>query len=88
MDTFKNKRYGQFNYISRYTGVPYYYDTQAKKDVYGTGKPMLKNTAWVAHKVDQEDTLDSLALKYYNDPTYWWIIAYRPILLWNISIIS
>lgn len=22
------------------------------------------------------DTLDSLALNYYNNPTYWWAIAY------------
>ena len=24
----------------------------------------------------EEDNLDYLALKYYNNPTYWWIIAY------------
>ncbi len=75
MDTFKNKRYGQFNYTSRYTGIPYYYDTQAKRDVYGIVKPMLKKTAWVAHEVKQDDNLDALALTYYNNPTLWWVIA-------------
>lgn len=76
MDKFKNKRYGQYNYTSRYTGIPYYYDTEAKRDVYGLSKPMIKKSAWVAHKVRSEDTLDSLALKYYNNPTFWWIIAF------------
>ena len=75
MDKLKNRRYGNFNYISRYTGVPYYYDTESKKDIYGLIKPMLKNSAWVAHKVKPGDNLDALALKYYNNPTYWWIIA-------------
>ena len=76
MDTLKNKRYNNFTYVSRYTGIPYYYDTQAQRDVYGLIKPMLKKTAWVAHKVEQEDSFDSLALKYYNNPTYWWVIAF------------
>ena len=76
MDTLKNKRYKDFDYTCRYTGIPYYYDTIAQKDVYGIVKPMLKKSAWVAHKVVQGDNLDALALKYYNNPTYWWIIAF------------
>jgi hypothetical protein len=42
----------------------------------GIGKNMLKNAPWAAHKVTSTDTLDKLALTYYNNPTYWWIIAY------------
>jgi len=76
MDTIKNKRYAKYDYTSRYTGIPYYYHTKDKKDFYGLSKNMLKDTAWVAHKVKQDDTLDKLALSYYNNPTYWWIIAY------------
>ena len=76
MDILKNKRYESYDYTSRYTGVPYYYNTEDQKDIYGIGSNLYKNTAWVAHKVKQEDTLDSLALHYYNNPTYWWIIAY------------
>jgi hypothetical protein len=37
---------------------------------------MLKNVPWVAHKVVSTDTLDKLALTYYNNPSYWWVIAY------------
>ena len=76
MDILKNKKFAQFGYTSRYTGVPYYYDTIREKEIYGIGNPMTKNISWVAHKVSQEDTLDSLALKYYNNPTFWLIIAY------------
>lgn len=76
MDTFTKKRYATFNYTSRYAGMPYYYDTKAQKDVFGIVKPMIKNSTWFAHKVIQGDTLDSLALKYYNNPTLWWVIAY------------
>lgn len=76
MDILTTKNYAKYGYICRYTGVPYYFDTAHDREVYGIGTPMLKTTAWVAHKVQQEDTLDSLALKYYNNPTLWWLIAY------------
>ncbi len=76
MDTLKNKRYASYDYLSRYTTVPYYFDTLNKKDIYGIGANLKKDTAWVAHKVKQEDTLDSLALKYYANPTLFWVIAY------------
>lgn len=76
MDTLKNKRYADFNYICRKTGVPYYYDKLGDRDVFGIGSNLKKDTAYVSHKVVQEDTLDSLALEYYNNPTLWWAIAY------------
>ena len=37
---------------------------------------MQKNIPYVSHKVASGDTLHKLALKYYNNPTYWWVIAY------------
>ena len=37
---------------------------------------MNKNITWVAHPVVSTDTLDKLALTYYNNPSYWWVIAY------------
>ena len=76
MDELKNKKYMSFNYVSRYTGVPYYYNVKDDREVAGLGKNLLKDTNWVAHKVKPTDTLDSLALNYYNNPTYWWAIAY------------
>ena len=76
MDVLKNKKYASFDYISRYSSTPYYYHSVDQKDVPGIGKNMLKNVPWVAHRVTATDTLDKLALTYYNNPTYWWVIAY------------
>lgn len=75
MDKLTNKRFETFDYLSRYTGVPYYYDTQKKKDVYGLSRKVDFSTPYLSHKLVPEDTLDSLALDYYNNPTFWWIIA-------------
>jgi hypothetical protein len=76
MDALKNKQYHQYDYTSRYTDVPYYYNIKDKRQIYGLTSNLNKNTPWVAHQVVETDTLDYLALKYYNNPTFWWIIAY------------
>lgn len=76
MDTLNKKRFETFNYVCRYTPVPYYFDTLGKRDVYGLTSNMVKTTAHYTHKVKDDDTLHGLALKYYNNPSYWWVIAY------------
>jgi nucleoid-associated protein YgaU len=76
MDTLKNKNYESYDYLSRYAHVPYYFDTVKQREVYGIGSNLSKDTQYVSHKLVQEDTLHSLALQYYNNPTYWWVIAY------------
>jgi hypothetical protein len=65
-----NKKYESYDYTSRYTTVPYYYDSQKKRMIYGIGQPLTANTNYVSHTVKASDTLDSLALTYYNNPTY------------------
>lgn len=76
MDTLKNKTYASFNYLSRYANTPYYFDTLENREVFGIGTNLKTNTEFVTHTVKSNDTLHSLALKYYNNPTFWWIIAY------------
>jgi hypothetical protein len=76
MDTLKNKIYESYDYLSRYTQVPYYFDTLKQREVYGIGSNLLKDGPYVSHKVAPEDTLHSLSFQYYNNPTYWWVIAY------------
>ena len=77
MDTLKDKQYRTFDYNSRYTTVPFYFDTLALRKCPGIGSNMeTQDVPYVSHKVTRDDTLDSLALKYYNNPTYWWVIAY------------
>jgi hypothetical protein len=70
MERLINKKYNNFGYTSRQTGVPYYYDTEKSREVYGIGEQLSKDSPFVCHKVTIEDTLDSLALTYYNNPTY------------------
>ena len=72
MDTLKNKIYANYDYICRYTNVPYYYDTLSNREIYGIGTNIKTDTEFVTHEVRSNDTLHSLALKYYNNPTFWW----------------
>jgi len=76
MDVLKNKTFAKFDYICRYSNIPYYYHTIDDKYVYGLSTNMRKDTSYTLYKVKPEDTLDSIALDYYNNPTLFWIIAY------------
>ena len=75
MDVLSNKQYKNYSYFSRYTSFPIYYNKEDKKYVYGTSSPLNKDVNYVLHKVKKGDTLDTLALTYYNNPTYYWIIG-------------
>ena len=80
-DVLINKSYKEYNYLSRYTQTPIYYNTVDKKYVTGTQTNLDNTTLFVNHKIERNDTLDKLALQYYNNPTKYWIIAdYNRIL--------
>lgn len=70
-----DKQYKEYGKVCRYAGIPHYYNTVDKKYMGGTGSHLKSDTPHRIHKVTDEDTLDSLALYYYNNPTYFWIIA-------------
>ena len=70
-----DKQYRDYNKISRYSGVPYYYNTVDNKYVYGVGSNLSDATPFKIHRVKEGETLDSIALYYYNNPTYYWIVA-------------
>lgn len=67
-----------YNYLSRYTqlqqitddGSPIYFETQNQITI-------PESTDDIYHTVNssQENRLDILALKYYNNASFWWIIA-------------
>lgn len=76
MEKLTNKRAYTFEYNSRYSGVPYYYDTERHRDIFAIGKQISFDTPYVTHVVKASDTLDKLALHYYSNPSYWWAIAY------------
>lgn len=74
-DILRSKQFREYNKLSRYSGVPYYYNPVDNKYMYGIGKNLRNDTTYKVHKVEDGDTLDSIALYYYNNPTYYWIIA-------------
>ena len=77
MDVLKDKQINTFDYTCRYSTVPFYYHTLDDKYIYGIGTQIQKeNISYVAHQVKDTDTLEYLALKYYNNPTFYWVIAY------------
>ena len=75
MDVLTNKNYGKFDYVCRLDAVPYYYHTLDDKYVYGLTSNLKKDIPYTLHEVKPTDTLDKLALAYYNNPTLYWIIA-------------
>lgn len=76
MKTLINKKYKSYDRISRYQVFPTYFHTIDNKNIYGiTGHLINEGTQFVNHKVKDDETLDSLALYYYNNPTYFWVIA-------------
>lgn len=75
MDRLTDKSYRNYDYLSRYSSFPFYYDTEDERYIYGTTAQLKKDVSYVLHKVKPNDTWDSLALKYYNNPTLYWIIC-------------
>ena len=75
MDKLKQKAYRTYNYISRYSSFPYYYNTEDEKYIYGTTAYLDDSTPYTLYKVQKADTWDSMALKFYNSPTFFWILC-------------
>lgn len=74
-DKLTNKQYKDYDYLSRYTSFPFYYNEEDRKYVYGVTSQLNQNITYVLHEVKDNETLDTLALDYYNNPTFFWIIA-------------
>lgn len=70
-----NKSRRDYDYTSRYAPFPYYYHSTDKKYVYGITNNLQFGTEHKLHKVEDTDTLDYLALKYYGRPDLYWVIA-------------
>lgn len=75
MEILTNKAYKDFNYISRYSPSPYYYHILDDKYVVGTAKQLSDKTIYFEYTVQRNDTYDKIALRYYNNPTLYWIIC-------------
>lgn len=75
MDRLIDKSYKNYDYLSRYASFPFYYDIANEKYIYGTTSQLRKDSSYVIHKVQTNDTWDSISLKYYNNPTLYWVIC-------------
>lgn len=75
MDKLIDKSYKTYDRLSRYSSFPYYYNTQDDKYVYGTVSYLDSTTPYQLYVVAKNDTYDSIALAFYNNPTYFWIIC-------------
>lgn len=75
MDVLKDKQTRNYNSLSRYSSIPFYYNTKDNKYIYGITKWLGEQTSYTIHELKPYDTLDSLALYYYGRPDYFWIIA-------------
>ena len=75
MNVLTNKRYKNYNYISRYSISPIYYHTLDDKYITGRDKWLKDSTLYSEYIVKPQDTYDKLALMFYNNPTYYWIIC-------------
>lgn len=75
MNILKDARLRQYKKLSRYATFPYYYNTLDDKYQYGTTSYLKKDCQYENYKIKYGDSLDILALKFYNNPTYYWVIA-------------
>lgn len=75
MDDLIKRQSRSYDYISRYTTFPFYYNVRDNKYIYGITSNLKTDVTYVLHKVEMHDTLDSLANKYYGRPDLFWVIA-------------
>ena len=70
-----SKLYKDYSYTSRYSSFPYFYNKSDDKYFYGLTSYLDDTTYYTLHTVERKETPDSLALKYYGNPTLYWIIC-------------
>ena len=75
MDILKDRSVKTSKYFSRYNGVPMYYNTLDKKYQLGLKSWLKQDFDYTKYTVQKGDTYDYIALKFYNNPTYYWIIC-------------
>lgn len=69
------KYYKEYNYISRYEGFPYYYDSLNNRYYYGLTANLNKDTPYASYVVQIGDSYDSIAYDKYGNALFYWIIC-------------
>lgn len=75
MDALINKEFKDYNYLSRYSTFPIYYNKNDNKYMQGLTGQLSEDSTYVLYRVKETDTLDSIALDMYSNSTYFWVIA-------------
>lgn len=75
MEKLINKKYRQYDTISRYAQFPIYYNTYDNKWVTATTAYLKNTTNYQLYKVQYGDTYDKLALEFYGNPSLYWVIC-------------
>lgn len=75
MDVLKDKQYKSYDRLSRYSNFPIFYNTLNDKYCSGTTTYLTDESQYVLYTVGKNDTYDSISLKHYNNPTYFWVIC-------------
>ena len=62
------------DHISRYNGFSSYYNTEDEKYMGGRVAWLSDDTTYLNYVTQKNDTWENIALKYYANPTFWWVI--------------
>lgn len=61
--------------LTRYNIFPIYYNTEDNKYIMQTTANLALDSAYSLYVTKAGDTLDTLAYKFYKNPSYYWAIA-------------
>ena len=75
MEILKNKSIKTSQYYSRYNGLYSYYNTHDKKYQLELKSWLRGDFDYTQYVVKEGETFDYIALKFYNNPTYYWLIC-------------
>lgn len=75
MESLINKSYKSYDSLSRYAAFAYYYNEKDNKYIYETTSHLEDDIPYGICEVMVGDTYDSIALEFYNNPTYYWVIC-------------
>lgn len=71
-----DKSYKTYKRTSRYANLPYYYNRIDNKYLYINNVHLKDDTSFTLYTTSSNnETCDTIALKFYNNPTLYWIIA-------------
>lgn len=74
MEALSNKFRKVYDTLSRYSQSDSYYNKLFDKYITETGSHLRTDTSYTLYQVEPGDSFDSIALKFYDNPTYYWVL--------------